>query len=128
MFVIGSALMPLYLLITVFLSISVLSSKIYCSLDTPIITMWQSCYVASFIDRFETVVICALFVVCVAKAGILLKCVFDIFSAYRPLAFVVFSLSVIPLVLMPSLVYLYAVLVLACSIIYVINILLIKCY
>jgi len=126
MFVIGSALMPSYLLVTVLLSISMLSSQIFHSLDTPIITMWQSCYVASFIDRFETIVMCALFAVCAAKAGILLKCVFDILKAYRPLAFVAFSLFVVPLILMPSLIYLYAVLTLVCVTVYLINILLKK--
>ena len=126
MFVIGSALMPSYLLVTVLLAISMLSSKIYYSLDTPIITMWQSCYVASFIDRFETIAVCVLFAVCAVKSGIFLKCVFDIFKKYRAVLFSLLAVLVIPLILMPSLIFLYAGATLGCVMVYLINILLMK--
>lgn len=129
MFVIGSALMPSYLLLTVLFAISTLSKEVYYSLDTPIITLWQSCYVASFIDRFETVVLCALFAVCTLKAGMLLKCSFDIFKKSRlPVIFILFSALTVPLILKPALIYLYAALTLVCAAIYVINLLLKKRY
>lgn len=127
MFVVGSALMPAYMLLTVLLSISTLSPKVYSSLNTPIITLWQSCYVASFIDRFETVVLCAIYAVCAVKAGMLLKCVFDIYSKrFFPIAFIIFSAAVVPLVFMPSLLYVYALLSFLSVLIYTINVLLIK--
>ncbi len=129
MFVIGSALMPVYVLLTVLFAISTLSERIYYSLDTPIITMWQSCYVASFIDRFETVVLCALFVICILKSGLFLRCVFDVFSKkIHPFTFIVFSLAVIPLIIWSSLIYLYAALSFVCAIIYCVNLLFKKSY
>ncbi len=129
MFVVGSAIVPAYVLLTILFAVSTLSADIYYSLNTPIITMWQSCYVASFIDRFETVVLCAIFVVCIMKSGLFLKCVFDAFSKKaQPLMFVLFALSTIPLTLNPSLIYLYAALSLICALVYCVNFLLKKSY
>ncbi len=125
MFVVGSALMPSYLLLTVIFAISTLSNNLYYSLDTPIITMWQNCYVASFVDRFETVVLCALFTVCTVKSGMFLKCSFDILKKrIHPLIFLLFSALTVPLILKPELVYVYAALTLASATVYVINLLL----
>ncbi len=129
MFVIGSALMPSYMLLTVIFSISTLSSELYYSLNTPIITMWQSCYVASFIDRFETIVLCALYAVCIIKSGMFLRCSFDIFKKrFKPFAFIIFSVLTIPIILKPALIYIYAVLTLISASVYVVNVLLKKHY
>lgn len=129
MFVLGSAIMPSYLLLTVLFTLSTLSKDVYYSLDNPIITLWQSCYVASFIDRFETVVLCALYIICVLKSGMLLKCSFKIFKNKRlPFIFILFSLLTVPLILKPVVIYVYATLAFISATVYVINLLLKKRY
>ncbi len=128
MFVLGSALMPAYMLVTTVLAISTLSADIFYSLDTPVITMWQTCYVISFVDRFETLILCVLFAICTVKAGIFLKCVFDIFQKrFKTIVSVLLGALTIPLVLRPGLIYIYAFFSLIVAIIYCVNLLLKKC-
>lgn len=105
MFMLGAALMPVYMIATAAVAISALSPAVYSAADTPIITMWQTCFVLSFVDRFETVIICVLFAVCAVKAGMLLKTVISTFS--KKLVFLLFFLP-IPLIFKPVLLYVYA--------------------
>lgn len=76
--VVAFSLPPAYFLITTIISMSTLSDKLFCAVDMPILKMWQTTYVASFIDRYETLVVTSLVALCLLKSGIMLKAVFEI--------------------------------------------------
>ncbi len=87
-------LMPVYFLVTTIVAMSTLSSKLYCNFDMPILKMWQTTYLASFVDRYETVIITALGALCLLKSGIMLKSVFEINSKKAVLVTVVFAITI----------------------------------
>ncbi len=123
MFVIGTAFAPIYTLITAVIAVCTLTPDIYYSLKAPIITLWQSCYVVSFVDRFETVIICVLFAVSLIKSAILLK---PVVKNHPKKIIILFALLPVFLFLYPPLIYVYAALSLALSAPYLFNTLLKK--
>ena len=114
-FMIGNSVMPFYMLVTIAVSVCALSRSVFESLDSPVVKLWQTCYVLSFVDRFETLIICALFSVCVVKAGVLLKSVFDFCSQKTAVLF--FALVVL-LFVSNAFMYVFAALSLFCVAIY----------
>ena len=117
-YLLGNSFMPFYMFVTVVVALFALSLEIFDSLDTPIVKLWQTCYVLSFVDRFETLIICVLFAVCIVKAGILLKTVLDFYSKMTVLLF--FGFTVL-LFAGTVLLYIFAALTLICIISYYIN-------
>ncbi len=101
----GGAVMPLYLVATVAITLFALPQNVYFGPVTPIIKMWQTCFVLSFIDRFETLIICVLFAINILKAGILLKTA--LCKIKKPLAFIP-ALLAIALIFRPALIYVFA--------------------
>lgn len=107
--VFGSIIMPVYLLATIIVTIFVLPNNISFLPVPPIIKMWQSCFVLSFIDRFETLIICVLFALNVIKAGVLLKT--SLCKIKKQLVFIPVLLA-LALVIKPALIYVFALLTL----------------
>ncbi|MBQ8605620.1 MAG: hypothetical protein IJ408_02685 [Clostridia bacterium] len=61
------------LLVITLVSVSVLSPKTYYSLESPLLKLWQSTYITSFINRFEIVSVTALYLITALKAAIVLR-------------------------------------------------------
>lgn len=83
-FGIYGALFPcLYMLCAALAAVSVLSAGVYYSLELPLLRLWQSTYIASFVNRFEMIGICALFALCIVKAGLVFRAAASIISKKR---------------------------------------------
>ena len=102
----GGVLMPLYLVATVAITLFALPHNVYFGPVTPIIKMWQTCFVLSFIDRFETLIICVIFAINVLKSGILLKTA--LCKIKKPLIFIP-ALLAVALIFRPALIYVFAI-------------------
>lgn len=74
----GAAVPCIYMFCAALAAVSVLSQRVYYSLELPLLRLWQSTYIASFVNNFEIIGICALFSLCLVKAGLVLKAAADI--------------------------------------------------
>jgi hypothetical protein len=111
----GGAVMPFYLVATVAITFFTLAKSVCHGPDSPIIKMWQTCFVLSFIDRFETIIICMLFAINILKSGILLKTA--LCKIKKPLALIPLALAII-LLIRPALIYVFAVFTVIFALIY----------
>ena len=107
----------LYFVFSSVLSLSVLSTNIYSATPSPVIRLWSTCFVVSFVDRFETVVVCVLFTLCVLKCGLLLKTV----KSFHPILRVFLAMVLMILLFFyPLLIIFYSIIVIIGLIVYVI--------
>ncbi len=111
--VFGGAVIPVYLLATVTLTLFVVPHNL--PFVNPILKMWQTCFVLSFIDRFETLIICVIFSLSIVKAGIILQTA--LIKIPKTLLFIPALLAVF-LILRPGLIYVFAVLTFLFVIVY----------
>lgn len=97
-YLIGAAAAFLILLVSALSAMSVLSHNVYHTLDMPIIRLWQSTYIASFINRFEIVTLTALYTVTAVKSGLVFTyAIKNITPKYRFLTIFITSAFVIAL-------------------------------
>ena len=72
-YVFGGALAFGFYLVFILIAKSVLSYDVYISLEMPLLRLWQSTFITSFVNRFEVIAMSFVYLLCALKSGIILK-------------------------------------------------------
>ena len=112
----GSAVALTYFLLTTLIALSALSNGLFFEFEMPIMKLWQSAYIPSFLSRFETVAVCVFFILSAFKSGLLLNYAISAFgkSCFYMIALLFAALSV-AIFVWPILVYFAAILTVLCA-------------
>jgi len=111
MLLLGNTLSQIYMTALTLVAVSVLSGALFNSAQMPLMRLWQSTYIASFLSRFEIVAICAFFILCAFKSGLVLKYSFNAFGKTCAVWIVILLITCcIGILLYSGLVYLSAIL------------------
>lgn len=81
--ILGSVVPPLYMFALTLAAVSVLSSEVFFNIEFPLIRLWQSTYIASFVNSFEVIAVIAVFSLTLVKCGLVLAPAAVLFSKKR---------------------------------------------
>lgn len=74
----GGLFLPLYFLVSTVVAVSVMSPKVFESLERPLVSLWSSTYIPSFLNRFEIIGIVSVFLLIIMKSSLMLSNIYDI--------------------------------------------------
>lgn len=126
--ILGIALCFVYMSAMSMIALSVLSDSLFYEFNMPLMKLWQSTYIASFLSRFETVAVCSFFILCAIKSGLLLNRSLKVFgnTCFYMIA-VLYLGSTVSILMFPNLVHFAALLSIICGIVFPLVVVIKKC-
>lgn len=108
-----------YMAAMTLIALSVLRDGLFYEFEMPVMKLWQSTFIAAFLNRFETIAICVFFILSAIKSGIILQSAFNVFgkSCFYPIA-ISFTTFTVAVLLFPWLTYFAAVLTVLCGFVF----------
>lgn len=107
-----------YITVMTVIAMSAMGLELFYDSKLPLLHLWRSAYIPSFINRFELVALCMFLVACAVKSGIVLKRAADITGKDKIPILTVFLFGVVTLIsLYSNAVYGVALLSILCGII-----------
>lgn len=72
-FMLGGIIPVIYLIVMSIIAVCVLGNELFSSTELPLLHLWKSAFIPSFLNNFELIALCGFFVCCAIKAGLVLK-------------------------------------------------------
>lgn len=82
-FVLGNITPLIYLIAMVLIAVSTLGNNLFSEIELPLLHLWKSTFIPSFLNNFELIALSGFFICCALKAGFVLKYSTDIFGKDR---------------------------------------------